>query len=42
MPLFAGYSYASPNLVGANMALIGALVTLGLIVRRKRLVTQVV
>ncbi|SCY22096.1 MFS transporter [Flavobacterium caeni] len=42
LPLFAGYSYASPNLVGVAMALIGALVTLGLIVRRKRLVAQVV
>lgn len=37
LPLFAGYSYASPNLVGVDMSLIGALITLALLFKRKKL-----
>ena len=36
LPLFAGYSYASPNLVGVAMALIGAGITVLFIIKRKR------
>lgn len=38
LPLIAGFSYASPNLVGVGMSLIGVSVTVFLILRRKRLV----
>jgi len=36
LPLFAGYSYASPNLVGVAMAIIGAGIAVLFIVKRKR------
>ncbi len=39
LPLVAGFSYASPNLVGVGMALIGATATLALIVRNKKSLT---
>lgn len=35
LPLIAGFSYASPNLVGIGMSLIGVLITLLLIQRKK-------
>ncbi|MEO8255702.1 MAG: MFS transporter [Flavobacterium sp.] len=37
LPLIAGFSYASPNLVGVGMSLIGVLITLFLVQRRKRI-----
>ena len=36
LPLVAGYSYASPNLVGVAMSLLGAGITLVLIFRKKK------
>ncbi|TDO77594.1 DHA1 family arabinose polymer transporter-like MFS transporter [Flavobacterium chryseum] len=35
LPLVAGYSYASPNLIGVGMSIIGMIITLVLIQRRK-------
>ena len=35
LPLVAGYSYASPNLIGVGMSIIGMVITLMLIKRRK-------
>lgn len=35
LPLVAGYSYASPNLIGVGMSIIGMIITLILIQRRK-------
>jgi len=35
LPLAAGYSYASPNLIGVGMAIIGMIITVVLIQRRK-------
>jgi DHA1 family arabinose polymer transporter-like MFS transporter len=35
LPLVAGYSYASPNLIGVGMSIIGMIITLMLIQRRK-------
>ena len=37
LPLIAGFSYASPNLVGIGMSLIGVLITVMLVQRRKRI-----
>lgn len=37
LPLIAGFSYASPNLVGVGMSLIGVVVILILIQRRRRI-----
>lgn len=37
LPLIAGFSYASPNLVGIGMSLIGVLITVLLIQRKKTL-----
>lgn len=42
LPLFAGYSYASPNLVGVAMSLVGALIALALLFKRRKLATAVV
>ena len=39
LPLVAGYSYASPNLVGIAMSLIGAGITLVLILRKRKNLT---
>ena len=36
LPLVAGYSYASPNLIGIAMSLIGAGITLILILRKRK------
>jgi DHA1 family arabinose polymer transporter-like MFS transporter len=36
LPLIYGFSYASPNLVGAGMALVGAMTALVLIARQKK------
>ncbi|CAD0004973.1 MULTISPECIES: MFS transporter [Flavobacterium] len=35
LPLAAGYSYASPNLIGVGMAIIGMIITFGLIQKQK-------
>ncbi len=35
LPLAAGYSYASPNLIGVGMSIIGMIITVVLIQRRK-------
>jgi len=37
LPLVAGYSYASPNLVGVAMSLIGAGITLVFIIRKRKI-----
>lgn len=37
LPLFAGYSYASPNLVGVAMSLVGAVFTLALLFKRRKM-----
>lgn len=42
LPLVAGYSYASPNLVGIAMSLIGAGITLVLILRKRKNLTVAV
>ncbi|TCN56520.1 hypothetical protein [Flavobacterium circumlabens] len=34
LPLIAGYSYASPNLIGVGMSIVGMIITLVLIQRR--------
>ena len=39
LPLVAGYSYASPNLVGVAMSLIGAGITLIFILRKRKITT---
>ena len=36
LPLVAGYSYASPNLIGVGMSVIGMIITFILIQRRKK------
>lgn len=38
LPLFAGYSYASPNLVGVAMSLLGAGITVLFILRKRKAV----
>jgi len=42
LPLVAGFSYASPNLVGVLMSIVGLLITLLFIQRRNRLKLQAV
>lgn len=39
LPLVAGYSYASPNLVGIAMSLIGAAITLIFILRKRKILS---